>query len=105
MSDFVEYGENIESMIQIFNNIASQSTFERMKCLGYNEFNNYNDFYSHSINCINEMTDSDKVWFNVLCNKINERKINLVDEESCAEFTAYCFYFNINKKLCIVNPR
>lgn len=97
---------NNNMMDLIYKSIASQYTFDRKK---YDDsdftFETYDDFVTFTKNCINEQTDDDKIWLYKLCQMIKGNKINLVDEESCFEFTADTFYFNMKKQICIVNPR
>lgn len=102
MSDNEIYPDNI---LEIIDNIIDESIFDRMYKLGHTDFTNYDTFHRFCVDCITDLPRSDRIWLNVLCNKINDGMINLVDEESCVEFTACSFYFNKNKTLCIVNPR
>ena len=90
----------------IYSSIASKYTFDRKKDDDDKfTFETYDEFVTFNKNCINEQTDDNKLWLYKLCQMIKGDKINLVDEESCVEFTAHCFYFNHENKLCITNPR
>ena len=82
--------------------IINEYTFERM-----NDINkrSYSTFLQWNVDCINDLSDKDIEWLNELCKRIGDKKIKLMDEESCAVFEAYKIYFDENKKLCIVNPR
>ncbi len=105
MTDNEIYQTTITDLI---GNIIDEETFikmhnERKQEFGYDEFKNYHDFYNHCVNCINDMTNSEKIWLYVLCNKINEGMINLKIDEHCREFTAFSFYFNKDRQLCITN--
>lgn len=102
MSADESYQDNI---LDIIDNIIDESTFDRMRNFGYTDFSDYDNFHRFCVDCITDLSRSERIWLNVLCNKINDGMINLVDEESCVEFTACSFYFNKNKELCIVNPR
>jgi hypothetical protein len=90
----------------IYSSIASKYTFDRKKDDdGRFSFETYDEFVTFNKNCINEQTDESKIWLYKLCQMIKGGKINLVDEESCVEFEADTFYFNMKKQICIVNPR
>ena len=80
--------------------IINEYTFDRM-----NTNESYTTFLKWNINCINELSDKDIEWLNELCNRIGNKKIKLMDEESCVAFDAFKIYFDKNKKICIVNPR
>jgi hypothetical protein len=93
-------------MDDLINMIVDEETFERM--LYHNDdikFENYETFLEHNIKCLDEMTTDQIIWMRTLREMIKNKKIKLVDEESCVEFTAYGFYFNYKKNLCIINPR
>jgi hypothetical protein len=88
--------------------IVDKDTFERMR--SYNDeinkhFKNYDTFKGHNIECLNKLSSDEILWLKKMCEMFKDKKIKLVDEESCVEFTAHCFYFNHEKKLCITNPR
>jgi hypothetical protein len=87
--------------------IITEYTFERMKSdTDFAKiYKSYPTFLKWNFNCINELSDKDKEWLIELCKRIGDKKINLMDEESCATFEAYKIYFDENKKICIVNPR
>ena len=94
--------------------IVSEYTFERMKSDLNSDSNvsnilkiskSYSRFLKWNIDCIDELSDKDKEWLTELCKRIGDKKIKLMDEESCAVFEAYKIYFDENKKICIVNPR
>jgi hypothetical protein len=68
-------------------------------------YEDYSDFINWNINCINELSKEDQEWLYNLCLKINDNKINLMDEESCSVFIASKIFFTPYKKLCIMNPR
>jgi hypothetical protein len=94
-----------DNILEIIDNIIDETTFDRMRKLGKTDFKNYDDFHRFCVNCITDLTRSERIWLNVFCNQINDGIINIVDEESFVEFTACSFYFNINRELCIVSPR
>jgi hypothetical protein len=94
--------------------LVSEYTFERMKSDLNSDSNmshilkiseSYSTFLKWNITCINELSDKDREWLTGLCNRIGNKKINLMDEESCVAFEAYKIYFDEDKKICLVNPR
>ena len=106
--------ERIENHLNINNNIETQFkkfiineySFERMIDSGTKvNFTDYNEFVKWNIKCINELSPEKKYWLYNLCQQINNKEINLMDEESCAIFTASKIFFNEEKTLCIMNPR
>ena len=93
-------------MEDLINMIVDKGTFERMQYQNKDlKFENYDTFKEHNIKCLDEMNTEQILWMRTMCEMIKKNKIKLVDEESCVEFTAYGFYFNNKKKLCIINPR
>lgn len=91
--------------LALISNIIDESTFDKICHWGYNEFDDYNYFYNYCVSCINDMSNSEKIWLNVFCNKMNDGMINLVNIEDCIEYNACSFYFNKDRQLCIVHPR
>lgn len=65
----------------------------------------YNNFFKYNIDYVSKLDEMELVWLHYLAKKFDKDTINLVDEESGVEFGAYSFYYNGDKKLCIVNPR
>jgi hypothetical protein len=95
-------------MLELIPFIVQKYTFERMQ--SYNDeikkhFKNYDTFKGHNIECLNKLSSDEILWLKTFCKMLKDKKINIVDEESCVEFWAYGFYFNHEKKLCIINPR
>lgn len=93
-------------MSPLYDYIISEYTFERI--IDYNDdYKNttYEEFLNFNKECINLLSHNEKEWLTTLCNKINNNQICLVDEESCVEWEAYCFYYNKNKQLCLIHPR
>jgi hypothetical protein len=68
-------------------------------------FTDYNEFFKWNIKCISELSPEKQAWLFHLCQQINNQEINMMDEESCAIFTASKIFFNEEKTLCIMNPR
>jgi len=71
----------------------------------YVNFTDYNEFLKWNIKCINELSPEKQAWLYNLCQQINNKEINMMDEESCAIFTASKIFFSNEKTLCIMNPR
>ena len=65
----------------------------------------YEDFYQMNLSHINRLSPEDYAWTLELCKRISKGGIQLMDEETCANFEAIYIYFDINKRLCLVNPR
>jgi hypothetical protein len=100
--------QDVQNALELTKFIIDRYTFERLVDLAEIHkypFDTYSSFYDHNIKCISDLTDTNKEWLLTLCNKMKDRMINLVDEESCVEFEAHAFYFNAKKELCITNPR
>lgn len=64
----------------------------------------YLEFRVWNLECITALNDDEYKWMVELCRRIDDNKISLMDEDSCAVFTAYKIYFDKNKNLCITNP-
>ena len=91
---------------EVYPFIVDHYTYERMQHMNDNvNFSTYQEFLEYNIKCIDELSPDDQMWLLTLCKKLKSSMIHLVDTEHCGEFTADTFYFNNNKKLCIVNPR
>lgn len=65
----------------------------------------YAEFYDWNLTCICDMTTVERSWLHGLCLRLKNKGITLMDLESCITFTAFAFFFDVKKKLCIVNPR
>lgn len=92
--------------INIRDFIPCESMFERMSNYNENYENiSYNEFYQWNIRYINELSAEDYSWIVGLCERIIRNKINLVDEESCVEFSACGIYFDFKGNLCILNHK
>jgi len=65
----------------------------------------YEEFLQMNIDHINTLSPEDHAWTLELCKRISKGSIQIMDEESCAKFEASNIYFDMNKRLIIVNPR
>ena len=87
--------------------LIKEYTYERMVCNGCDDLDDmsYEEFIQMNVDHIKTLSPEDYAWTLELCNRISKRSIQLMDEESCANFEADSIYFDKNKRLCIVNPR
>lgn len=85
--------------------LADEDTFDRMKAYGDYECNSFEEFQRWNEKCIADLNEDDRVWVTGLCKRIEKKKLFMMDEEPCSVHRAYCFYFDKNKNVCIVNPR
>jgi len=86
--------------------LPDEYEYERMQGMNENyENENYYDFTIWNYECLRNMTVEDRVSLMWLCKKIKNNMINLLDMESCCEFTASGFYFDKDANICITNSR
>jgi len=57
------------------------------------------------MNIIITYSDEERMFFKMLCDKINNRKIRQMDLESCVAFRTDSLYFNPKGELVIANAR
>ena len=98
------------TLISVAKFLCNEGTFERMKDGGPYSDGEYDDmtydqFRQWNMACLHELSGEDHVWLQGLCARMKARQIKVVDEESCAAFTATKVYFNKQKKMCIMNLR
>ena len=114
LEELIERLTKIEKHLNISNNTEAQFkkfiidkySFERMIDSGTDvNFKDYSEFVKWNIKCISELSPEKQSWLFNLCQQINNKEINMMDEESCAIFTASKIFFNNEKTLCIMNPR
>lgn len=88
-----------------------EDDFERIKELdskaigGVNAFDTYDDFRLFNKKCIQQLSFEDQAWLWGLCRRIDSNSITTMDMEDCGEWTACGFFYNVDKKLCIIHPR
>jgi hypothetical protein len=76
------------------------------KCEGiYTEVEDYAAFREWNIKCLGEMNYEDQVWVWGLCRRIGGFNVGMMDMDNCGIWTADQFFFDKNKKICIVHPR
>ena len=85
--------------------IIDDGDFQRLKSMGDELYAtmSYKDFLIWNVNCISQLDQFDEIMLRKICERIQNRKLILVDIEHCTEFAASAFYFNQDKQLCIVN--
>jgi len=65
----------------------------------------YAEFYDWNLMCVCDMTAVERTWLHGLCVRLKNNDVTLMDLDSCVSFTAFAFFFDVKKRLCIVNPR
>ena len=76
------------------------------KCRGIDtEVEDYEGFRAWNVKCLEEMSDSTRMWVWELCKYLKDYNLGMMDMEDCGIWTADQFFFDKNKKLCIVHPR
>jgi hypothetical protein len=85
--------------------IIDDGDFERLKSRGDEVYATmtYKAFLIWNVNCISELDQFDEIMLRKICERIQNCKLLLVDLEHCTKYPASGFYFNKDKKLCIVN--
>jgi len=98
-----------EACISLFTQIKlSTYDYNQMiyyECSKINTKLSYTQFLEWNINCIIESSDEDRLLFKILANNIINKKIGQMDLESCVVFESFSLFYDVNKKLIIVNPR
>lgn len=95
-------------IINFFKETFKDYSFERMthrqrEC-GYTE-DDFELFCEHNINCIEQLSNDDLTFLDILIDKIRNDSIMQCDEESFIEWEPYVFYFNTDGKLVLMHPR
>jgi len=98
-----------EECLELFNKIKLDShDYDRMvdhDCSGIKTILSYDQFLDWNIRCIKELSDEDKVFFKILCNKIINRNIKQMDLEDCGVWVSESLFFDLKKNIVIVHPR
>ena len=106
---FAINGYTMELIENIMSFCVDDDSYERMfdfKSKGIDtQVENYEEFYNWNKKCVEEMAYEDKLWLNGLCMRLKNSKLGMMDLEDCGIWTADQFFFDKNKKLCIVHPR
>lgn len=88
--------------------LVAECEFERMKdmeCRGIDDSMTYAEFHQWNTLCLSEQAPDYDPWLLRLCERMKDNQICLMDLESCCIFEASGFFFDKNKRLCIINPR
>ena len=93
----------------IMTGIVCKDSFGRMydfKCKGIDGFaDDYDEFYNWNKSCLEKMSYEDQIWVWGLCKRLGSSNVGMMDMEDCGIWTADQFFFDKNKKLCVVHPR
>ena len=74
-----------------------QESIEEYSSMTYEQFLTWNN------TCIQELPATDRTWLQRLCKRIKEGSLRQMDLEGCVSFPSMNFYFDLKKRLCIVN--
>jgi hypothetical protein len=88
--------------------LVEEFEFERMKeleCRHIDHSMTYAEFHEWNTLCLSEQAPDYDPWLLRLCQLMKDNQICLMDLESCAVFEACAFFYDKNKRLCIINPR
>lgn len=89
----------------IMSHCIDSNSYGRMFDFKCNVFEDYEGFMEWNIKCLEEMSHEDQVWMWDLCKRLKDCNIGMMDLEECGIWTADQFFFDKNKKICIVHPR
>jgi hypothetical protein len=95
----------IQNIVKYIVDSGSYARMQAQDCKGIDDSMAYATFLNWNIKCLNELPDKELDWLTVLCDRLKQGSLNLMDLESCAVFTAHQIYFNMDKEFCLVNPR
>ena len=88
--------------------VVDSESYARMQsqdCNGVDDSMQYAAFLDWNLNCLNELDSDELDMVFKLTQMISAKKLNLMDLEPCVAFPATRIYYDINKKLCIVNDQ
>ena len=95
-------------ILRILTHVVEECYYERMvseECKGIDAATRYNDFFLWNKKCLEELSYEDVNWVWGLCNRLNLKKIGMMDMEDCGIWKADTIFYNLNKELVIVHPR
>jgi len=95
-------------MQAIRDQIIDEDTFNRIRDYGYEDrftFKTFKDFMEWQDKCLVEMPSDDYNWIRGLCGRVRNGKVRLMDEETCVDFRADMIYFDVDRKVVIMNSR
>jgi hypothetical protein len=96
--------------------IISEYAFDRIQEMGYCDSENdhedclcsiptYNDFIEWNIKCFNKLSNERKLLIKKLYELTLEKKVCIMDQESCVMFPSCEIFFNKKEQLVITCPR
>ena len=88
--------------------LPTESDYERMvamHCTAIHLNNSYGQFVEWNLKCLCALPTEDLVFFRHLCNKIMRREIGQMDMENCVVFQTSSVFFDVEKRIVVVNPR
>jgi hypothetical protein len=95
-------------MEAIRDQIIDEYVFNRILHYGYENrfpFKVYTEFMEWQQKCLAEMSADDYNWISGLCRRIRNRKVRLMDEETCVDTEAGIMYFDPDRNIVIISPR
>jgi len=93
----------IESIMMF---VVDANDYTRMQlCNEIDDSVTYSRFLDWNRRCLENQGYVELNWLLELCDRIKKNRIQLMDLESCAAFSASGIYYNDDGQLCIVNPR
>jgi len=95
-------------ILRILTHVVEECYYERMlgeNCKGIDVATTYNDFFLWNKKCLEELSYEDVNWVWGLCNRLNLKKIGMMDMEDCGIWKADTIFYDLNKQLVIVHPR
>jgi len=86
--------------------MVDKSSFKRMQDVAqmYDGMT-YEQFHAWNAQCINTLSKNELAMLKALCTRLQNGTLALMDLEDCCVFKSDCFYFDTEKRLCIVTPR
>jgi len=91
--------------------LLDEYVFERMKDMSEDSGDNlysgytYLEFIAWNMSCAAALSQDELNWLVILCKKIINSRISIMDAESCVPMEAAGIYFDPEKNLCIYNDR
>ena len=100
--------DNSVIIINIMIHVVPNCYYERMlgeKCNGIVDAETYDDFLAWNKSCLQEQSDDDVKWVWGLCQRLNDKKIEMMEMECCGIWEADIIFYDQNKNLVIIHPR
>lgn len=85
-----------DTFVSFMTYLPNQVEFKRIQ--GHD---NYEAFIQWNKECFNDLLNDDYTWINGLCKRFTKGSINIIDNQSCSNFTASKVFFDKNKKITI----